>query len=51
MELILPHKYIKMLLHLEQFSLKMNWRLAERYLHNQGYKKDPHGIGQEGGEK
>lgn len=26
-------------LHLEQFSLNINWRLSERLLHNHGYKK------------
>ena len=26
----------------EQFSLKTNWKLAERLLYNQGSNKDPH---------
>jgi hypothetical protein len=26
----------------EQFSLKTNWKLAERLLYNRGCKKDPH---------
>ena len=32
-------------LHVEKFSLKINWKLAERLLYNQGCKKDPHVIG------
>ena len=32
----------------DQFSLKTNWKLAERLLYNQGCKKGPRGIGQEG---
>lgn len=31
---------------MEQFSLKVNWKLAERLLHNKGCKKDSHIIGQ-----
>ena len=31
--------------HVEQFSLKTNWRLAETLLYNKGYRKDPYGIG------
>ncbi len=27
----------------EQFSLKMKWRLAETLLYNKAVKKDPHG--------
>ena len=34
----------KIHLHVEQFSLKTNWRLAERLPYNQGCRKDPHGI-------
>lgn len=33
----------KIHLHLEKFSLKTNWRLAEILLYNQGCKKEPHG--------
>lgn len=29
-------------LHVEQFSLKINWRLAERLFYNQGCKKNMH---------
>ena len=35
---------------MEQFSLKTNWRLAERVFYNQGCKKYPHGIGIKGKE-
>lgn len=35
-------------LQVEQFSLKTNWRLEGRLLYNEDYKKDPHGVGQEG---
>ena len=35
-------------LQVEQFSLKTNWRLEGRLLHNEDCKKDPHGFGQEG---
>ena len=35
-------------LHVEQFSLKTNWRLEGRLLYNEDCKKDPHGVGQEG---
>ena len=31
----------KIPLHVEKFSPKANWRLAERLLHNQVFKKDP----------
>ena len=37
----------KIHLHVEQFSLKINWRLAERHLSTKAVKKDPHGS-QEG---
>ena len=33
-----PMKISKIHLHVEQFSLKSNWRLAERLLHNPGCK-------------
>lgn len=33
---------------MEQFSLKTNWKLAERFLYNQGYGKNTHVIRQEG---
>lgn len=41
-ELTSPYKHIK---NMEQFSLTINWRLAERLLHNQGCEKNPYGIG------
>ena len=31
-------------LHVEQFSLKTNWKLSEGLLYNQGCKKDAHII-------
>ena len=37
----------KIHLHVEQFSLITNWRLAERLLYNQDSKKDPPGIRKE----
>ena len=44
-ELIFPAKQIKKKnLHVEQSSLKTNWKLAEGLLHNQGYIKDTHII-------
>ena len=39
-----PMNTTKIHLHVEQFSLKTNWKLAERLLYNQGYKKNPHII-------
>ena len=33
----------KLYLHVEQFLLETNWRLGEKLLYNQGYKKYPHG--------
>lgn len=33
----------KIHLRVKQFSLKTNWSLGERLLHNEGYKKYPHG--------
>ena len=33
----------KLYLHMEQFLLETNWRLGERFLYNQDYKKYPHG--------
>ena len=39
MELTSPHEHIKNNLHVEQFSLKTNWKLAERLLYNHGCKK------------
>ena len=39
-----PTDTSKIPLHMEQFSLKTNWRLAERYLNNQGCKEDPCGV-------
>ena len=32
-------------LHVEKFSLKTNWKLAEGLLYNQGYKKETYVIG------
>ena len=34
-------------IHVEQFSLITNWRVAERLLYNQDSKKDPPGIRKE----
>ena len=31
--------------YVEEFSLITNWKLAERLLYKQGYKKDPHVTG------
>ena len=36
-----PTNTSKIHLHVERFSLKTNWKLAERLLYNQGCKKDP----------
>ena len=30
--------------HIEKFSLKTNWRLAEKLLYSQSCKKDPHRV-------
>ena len=38
----------KLHLHVEQFSLKTNWKPAEGLLYNQGCMKDMHIIRQEG---
>ena len=35
-----PINISKLHAHVEQFSLKTNWRVAERLLYNQGCKKD-----------
>lgn len=35
-------------LNMEQFSLKTNWKLAEKVPYDQDCKKDPHVIGEEG---
>lgn len=32
--------------YMEQFLLKISWRLAERLLYNHGCKKNPHGTGE-----
>ena len=45
--LSLPMNISKIHLHVEQFSLITNWRLAERLLYNQDSKKDPPGIRKE----
>ena len=34
----------KILLYVEQFSWKTNWKLTEGLLHNQGWKTDTHKI-------
>ena len=44
-ELPSTQEHIKMYPHVEQFSLKTNWRLAEKLLYNQSFNKHPHGIG------
>lgn len=41
-----PKSTSKIHQHMEQFSLKTSWRLAERHLYNHGCKKNPHGIGE-----
>ena len=46
--LLSPTNRSKIHLHVEQFSLETIWKLAERLLYNQSYKKDTHGIGLEG---
>lgn len=38
----------KLQLHIEQLSLRMPWRLAEPLFYSQCYKKEPHGVLQEG---
>lgn len=43
-----PTNISKTHLRMEQFSPKTNWKLAERPLYNQVWKKDPWGIGLEG---
>lgn len=47
MELTSPMNTSKIHLHMEQFSLQTNWRLAETLLYNKGYREDPYGIGWE----
>ena len=42
------HEHVKIHLHVEQVSLKTNWKLAERLLCNQNCKKDAHIILWEG---
>ena len=37
---LLPKNTSKIHLHMEQLSLKTNWRLAERLLYNQGFAND-----------
>lgn len=44
-ELISHHENSKIDLHVEQFSLKTNQRLAERLQYNRGCKINPHGTG------
>ena len=43
-------KISKIHLHVELFSLKSNWRLAERILHNQGCKMIHRKTGRKGRE-
>ena len=43
-------KVTKIHLHVEQFLLKSNWRLAERILHNQGCKMIHRKSGRKGKE-
>ena len=43
-----PMNTLKIHLHVEWFSLKTHWRLAERLLYYQVCKRDPHGIMWEG---
>ena len=50
MELTFPHKHIKNIPTCGTSLTKTNWRLAEKFQYNQGCKKDPHGIRQEGRE-
>ena len=38
--LLIPVNISKIHQHMEQFSLKTNWKLAEGLLYNQNYKKD-----------
>ena len=38
----LPPQTHQIHLHVEQFSQKTNWKLAEDLLHKQSCKKDPH---------
>ena len=45
-----PTNTSKLHLHVESFSLKTNWKLAEGLLYNQGCEKDPHITAQEGKE-
>lgn len=45
-----PMKISKIHLHVELFSLKSNWRLAERILHNQGCKMIHRKSGRKGRE-
>ena len=42
-----PTNTLKIHLHVEDFSLKTNQRLAKRLLGHQGYKKDPYVTGKE----
>lgn len=44
----LPRNTSKVHCYMKQFSLKINWRLAEKFLYKQDCKKDPQKIEQEG---
>ena len=48
MELTCPHEHVKIHLHVEQFSLKTNWKLAEGIRYKQGCKKDTQVTRQDG---
>ena len=45
-----PTNTSKIYLLVEQFSMKVNWKLAEGFLYNQSCKKDKHEVKQEGKE-
>lgn len=44
-ELTFDQKQSKIHPYVEEVSLITNWKLAERLLYKQGYKKDPHVTG------
>lgn len=47
-QLTFAQEHIRIHVNVEKFSLKRSWRLAERLLYNQDYKKDPYRTRQEG---
>ena len=51
MELTSPTNASNIHLHVEQFSQKTNWKLAEDLFYNQSCKKDLHITWQDGGKK